>query len=279
MECPGLYSLFSAFELSFESSQRQISHLKYAVSKFDNRFGLVKIQLEGGGIYGTIKSFLRPTPVVQSNLAVLQDLVNSEEFVNQRALVIGGSRGIGASVRITYYQGEQDATNIVNEIVGNGGKAVAVPFNVLSIQSDSSSISNDNWVPTHCYYFATPFIFSGIKGIYSEKLFNKFCSYYLTGFYNTVNFWQAKGTNNFFYPSTIAVDELPDNMLEYALSKSAGEKLCKFMVNNSTELYIYKPRFPRMATDQTVSFIHVNNQDPVQLTLKYLRAFHSSSKS
>jgi hypothetical protein len=290
MYCPGLNSLYSALDLSFDNPQVLFSPLKYEVNKIDNRFGLVYLRLEGDGITGTIKSFLRPSSVAQSDFVSLQNFVTPGEFSGQRALIIGGSRGLGevaaklltaggASIRITYNQGKQDANIIVNEITTNGGQAEAIPFNVLDIQSINSCNISENWFPTHCYYFATPFIFSGIKGIYSEKLFNKFCTYYITGFYNTIILWHAKGLNNFFYPSTIAVNEFPDNMVEYALSKAAGEKLCEFMVSRSTKLNIYKPRFPRMATDQTVSFSLVKNEDPILLTLKHLRAFHSLSKS
>jgi acyl dehydratase len=288
MECPGLYSIFSSFELYFNNVQTQISNLRYEVKKFDDRFGLIYINLNGFGISGNIKSFLRPAPVQQSPFTSFKNIVTQEEFLGQRALIIGGSRGLGevtakllaaggATVRITYFHGELDARSIVNEIVSNGGQAEAFALNIQETPLEFPATSSTNWVPTHCYYFATPFIFSGNKGVFSEKLFLKFCSYYLTGFNNTVDFWQNKSVNKFFYPSTTAIDELPDNMIEYTLSKSAGEKLCEFLLNRFSSLHIYKPRFPRMATDQTASLMLANNEDPVLLTLNHLRSFHSST--
>ena len=60
--------------------------------------------------------------------------VNRDEFKGQSALIIGGSRGLGevtakllaagsADVRLSYYQGEEDAIGIVDDISSNGGCA------------------------------------------------------------------------------------------------------------------------------------------------------------
>jgi hypothetical protein len=79
------------------------------------------------------------------------------------------------------------------------------------------------------------------------------------------------GLQKIFYPSSAAIEELPLNMGEYAAAKMAGEILCDFLQKANPTLTIHKPRLPRMATDQTVSLLPVNNQDPASVLLTHLR--------
>ena len=179
--------------------------------------------------------------------------------------------GGGANVKLTYHRGEEEARKIVDEITSNGGKVSCVQFDVLN------PIINDihEWTVTHLYYFATPFIFSGVKGTFSPKLFNKFCEYYVARFVNTINNLKNSGieVKHIFHPSTVAVNELPTNIGEYATAKLASEMLCDYLEKTNQGMTIYKPRFPRMATDQTVSISPVTNQDPVSIMIEELRSF------
>ena len=150
-------------------------------------------------------------------------------------------------------------------------------FDVLSHEKDYLSASLSNWAPTHLYYFATPFIFSGVKGIFSASLFNRFCDYYVVGFLNIVEQLRSLGLRNIFYPSSVAIDELPLDMGEYAAAKIAGEMLCMYLKTSNKDMSIYSPRLPRLSTDQTVSILPIKNQDPVQVMLKHLRLFRDIS--
>jgi len=288
VECPGLHSLYSSLELAFEDSAEPAVALNYVVSKLDRRFNLAQLNLDAPGATGRIRAFLRPAPVEQPSCASLQIFVEANEFAGQTALVVGGSRGLGevvaklltaggATVRITYYEGESDARHIVDDIIANGGHADCAPLNVLDPIHDLAAISQDGWLATHCYYFATPFIFSGMRGVFSAELFRRFCAYYVTGFLGVVDYWCTLGVKCFFYPSTVAIDELPLNMGEYTAAKAAGEKLCEFLGRTHPTLNIYRPRLPRAATDQTVSVVPVGNQDPVALMLNELRVFRTAS--
>lgn len=287
MDCPGLNSLISNLQFSFKNSPRSDGQLSYTVSKVDKRFGLVVIKLEGESLQGVVKTFLRPAPIHQMNYISVKSHVKHDEFKGQNALVIGGSRGIGevtakilaaggADVRITYNKGEHEATHVVNEILLNNGKAEKIRLNVVNEESFSSILSG-NWSPTHCYYYATPFIFSGNKGVFSQALLEDFNAVYVSAFFNLVRFLKNYGVLNYFYPSTTAIEELPENMIEYTISKYSAKKARDFLISIYSPINIEMPKFPRMATDQTVSFLPVNNQDPVILTLSYLRAFNASS--
>ena len=89
-----------------------------------------------------------------------------------------------------------------------------------------------------------------------------------------MNSLKGCGVRKVLHPSSVAVDEVPPGMAEYAAAKMAAEVLCLSLEKNKqAPLTIYKPRLPRMATDQTVSLFPVNNQDPVPIMLKHLRIF------
>ncbi len=279
-KCPGLHSIYSEIALT-KISQNTTTTMDYKVTMLDKRIGLVLIKINSPDMEGTIKAFRRPAPLKQASYLSLKNKVESNEFSDQRALVIGGSRGLGevvakllagggANVKISYYRGQEDAMKIVDEIVSNGGIADSFQYDVLSSKDSSLDVLMNDWMPTHLYYFATPFIFSGAKGVFSSDLFNNFCDYYVTGFINILDQLRIK---SIFYPSTVAIDELPTNMCEYTVTKMASETLCDLLEKGDSDMTIYKPRFPRVATDQTASIIPVINHDPVPLMIKELRSF------
>jgi len=131
----------------------------------------------------------------------------------------------------------------------------------------------ETWSATHLYYFATPYVFAGRRGQFSAGLFRTFCDYYVTGFLGAVRAVQsvAPELRAVFHPSSVAVEELPPNMAEYAAAKSAGEVAGRFLETMSPGLTVHVPRLPRLATDQTASFLPVANLDPAPLLLQHLR--------
>ena len=287
IEYPGLRSIYSELKLVAGDSKEQNS-LQYKFKKYDKRFNLVIMDVIVPGMTGYIKAFIRPEHQEQAGFLKLKEVTNKDEFAGQRALIIGGSRGLGevaakllaagaAEVKVTYHKGEEDAEQIVKEINSNGGIADCLHFDVLSQQKDYLSELLSNWPPTHLYYLATPFIASGAKGVFSTNLFNKFCDYYITGFLSTINQLRSLGLSNVFYPSTVFIDELPVDMGEYAAAKAAGEMLCMFLNKSNKDLSIHSPRLPKVSTDQTVSLLPVKKQDPVQLMLEHLRIFRDMS--
>jgi len=281
-ECPGLHSLYSELHL-FSSDVFSSATLNYEVKKLDRRFGLVCMQVTAPGMTGTIKAFVRPRPQQQANHSMLQAQVKRGEFADQKALVVGGSRGLGeltakilaaggANVKITYFQGKDDAARVTQEITSSGGTADSLRYNVLEVEYDELT-STENWCLSHLYYFATPFISSGRKGVFSAELFEQFCGYYVTGLARILGKLKNSGLKYVFYPSTVFIDELPLDMAEYTAAKTAGETLCALLEKSHPGTTIFKPRLPRLATDQTVSLLPVNNQDPLPIMLGLLRSF------
>jgi len=278
MECPGHHSIYSSLNLAFFSSSGGDPNLYYHVSDCNKRLALVSMDVKGPGVKGQIKAFLRPSPQRQTAFTDVCRRVESEEFSAQQALIVGGSRGKllaagGAEIILTYYRGQQDAQRIVEEIVAHGAHADCLPLNVLDLSQGLPDRITDLSKPLYLYYFATPYIFGAAKGKFSSQRFDTFSKYYVSGFHRTVQtLADAKiGLRKVFYPSSVAIEELPMDMAEYAAAKMAGEILCDFLQKAHPGLIIHKPRLPRVATDQTVSLLPVHNQEPVPVLLRNLR--------
>jgi len=284
MECPGRHSIFSGMDLTFSADFSGEPVITYRVADSNKRLSLLKIAVDAPGMDGNLKAFVRPAPRSQAAYRQMRSDVDSEEFSDQRALVAGGSRGLGeitakllaaggAEVVLTYYRGEEEARRIVEELVSAGARADCLPLNVLEPSEDLLGKLAGGAAPLCLYYFATPFIFGGVRGKFAPRRFETFCNYYVTGFLRTVQSLAPPrgGLRKIFYPSTEAIDKMPPDMGEYAAAKSAGERLCDFLQKTHPGLIIHRPRLPRLATDQTVSLLPVHNQDPVPVLLGHLR--------
>jgi MaoC like domain/short chain dehydrogenase len=286
MECPGRHSIYSSLNLTFFPDSSGPANLNYRVADCSKRLALVSMEVEAPGVKGEVKAFLRPKPQKQAAFSDVCRQVESEEFSDQRALIVGGSRGLGevtakllaaggAEVILTYYRGRQDAQRIVEEIVSHGSRADCLPLNVLEPWQGLPGRIVNRPGPLYLYYFATPYIFGAAKGRFSPQRFTAFCEYYITGFLRTVQCVAdpTAGLQKVFYPSSAAIEELPLDMGEYAAAKMAGEILCDFLQKAHPGLAIHKPRLPRVATDQTVSLLPVSSREPVSVLLSNLRYF------
>lgn len=290
-ECPGLYSVFSEIDIRRSISPGgPLTSMDYRVESFDDRFQRVQIGVAAPSLTGTLAAFLRPPPQHQAAFADIKRCVEPGEFDGQRALVIGGSRGLGevaakllaaggADVVISYHQGKADAQAVVDDICAEGGRASCLQLDALALpppHSTRESLTADaEPAPTHLYYFASPFIFAATKGRFSPDLFGRFCDYYVLGFLRIVNHFAALGLRNVFHPSTSALDELPLHMGEYAAAKGASEVVGQFIEKATRGMVVHQPRLPRMATDQTASLVPIPSEDPAPILLAELRRFKS----
>jgi hypothetical protein len=186
VECPGRHSVYSQVTLHYKVQARDGAPavLSYSVTGFDSRFNLLMMNIAAPGMTGTVRAFVRPSPREQVDYAMARRLVQPGEFAAQRALVVGGSRGLGevtakllaaggADVRITYFRGAEDARRVVGEIVAGGGAANSLSLDVLALESESSGETPEQCRPTHLYYFATPFIAPGERGTFSADRFSR----------------------------------------------------------------------------------------------------------
>jgi NADP-dependent 3-hydroxy acid dehydrogenase YdfG len=292
MECPGLHSIFSDLDLNFlKQANNDSPKLNYEVTSCDYRIRLLTQNVSAPGMSGTLRAFLRYPLQHQESYLELSNKVKKQEFLGQTALIIGGSRGLGevtgkllaaggANVAISYYLGSEEACSIVKQIKQDGGNAICFPFDVLSPRFLKEENIESRGSITHFYYFATPMISLGSRHSFSQPMFEKFCNYYVSGFFNTFQLICSDGNKlqGIFYPSSVAISDLPSNMAEYVAAKSSGEALCDLLRKNNPDINIYSPRLPQAATDQMAFLLPVFKEDPATLMLENLRIFHDKRK-
>lgn len=283
MECPGLHSVFSELDIAFGPPSP--APLAWRVSQADTRFGLVVMELESPGLKGEVRAFIRPAPRRQLSFEAARGLVAPDAFAGQRAVVVGGSRGLGevvakllaaggAEVLATYHQGAADAEALTAEITAGGGSAASGALNVLDPQATDPAVAG--WAPTHLYYFATPFIATGPRGGFSQPMFEKFCAYYVAGLHRTAALFEGPQLAGVFCPSSVFVEETPDVLVEYAAAKASGEYLCGLLAKRRPGLKVSWPRLPKMDTDQTAALGEGEEADPAPVMLAHLLDFHRS---
>jgi len=282
MHAPGLNSIFSELQINSDVVEKK-DNIFFKVQSIDERFNIVNIESNGPSFNASLKTFYRPVLVKQKTIKQMKDNLNKEEFIDFRALIIGGSRGLGeftakslgyggAKLMITYAKGKNDVTNVSKDIKKYNKSVSLHCLDVMNFQDVDYEILK-KFDPTHVFYFATPFIFIGVKNKFCRIKYDKFKRYYVDAFQVIVEILSKNNTQkkHFFYPSSVAIDEQPNDMLEYTLAKKNGELLCSELEKKYPQIKIYKPRLPRLETDQTVSLSSVKNEDPVAI-LKIIRS-------
>lgn len=288
MCCPGQHSIFSGLKLSAPDQPLPENGAGFRLDTFDDRFSFSSIAFETPALTGVLTAFLRPDLTHQASYESIRALVKDHDFSQIKGLVIGGSRGLGeitskilaaggADVRLTYFKGEEDAKKVCEEIAENGGKCSYHELDIGDPSDGIKSILSDDWKPTDLYYYPTPSIFVGGQGAFSSSLFDTFCEYYVHGFTRLLGTIGYDAMSlQVLYPSTVAVEELPPDMMEYASAKAAGENLCANLSAQFPNLAISTPRFPRLDTDQTASLYPVDNADPAPIILDALKQMVNS---
>ena len=230
MKYPGKNSIFNALRLNFSYDSSE--SLVCKTLKTESLFGECRIEISAPFVNGEISAFLRPEIAKQNSIEKLLSKNMKADFSKQRALVIGGSRGIGlqclrllalggAKTMFTYYKSEKDADSIIQELKTHNLSAESVRFNI-NRQSATSLEKIKAFAPTHLYYFATPKISFNAK-TFNEKLFQTFCHYYMFALHELINLLKPFGLKNIFTPSSVAITEFPRDMMEYAFAKAAME--------------------------------------------------------
>lgn len=277
MECPGLHSLYLAMNLSFAKEATGPPRMNFQVAATDH-FGGVHLAVEGPAFEGELLALLRPAPRTQASVHKLAQMVAKGEFSEQRAVIIGGSRGLGevtakllvlggADVTITYHLGKKDAEAVAAEITAAGGKCAVAQFDC----NHPAAIALPQ-PPQYLYYFATPHITSDKTIVFSEERFAEYCRYYVTNFARMLlAIAEDAPALSVFYPSTVFLDEAAVNLPEYCAAKSAGEEVCKQLARRFPAWHIYAPRLPRMATDQNNGLLPGEMEAAEIVVLRHLR--------
>jgi NAD(P)-dependent dehydrogenase (short-subunit alcohol dehydrogenase family) len=285
MVCPGLHSLYSELSIETCSEAHAVEFLAFRVSKSYPRLRLVKQEIAGGGLRGTVTSFVRIPPVQQATMESLAGIVEPAAFAGDVALIVGGARGLGeltakliatggGHVFITWQSGREDAERVARGIRLAGGACETLSYDTrLPAEGQLAALP---LVPTHAYYFATPPIFRPQMELFSSDRFKEFLTVYVDGFWHLSQALRALQPRlSLFYPSSIAVSERPRGMTEYSMAKAAGEELCADMNVSLAPLRVTTVRLPRLLTDQTASITAAKAADPVATMLPIVREVQS----
>lgn len=289
MRCPGMHSIYSSFRLRRAAQPGNLGSMYYRVTDMENRFHLLRIQVTGSCMDGTIETFFRPRPIPQRSMKLVAAVVSSGAFVGHRVLIIGGSRGLGeltakivaaggADVTITYARGKEDAARVCAEAraIGCACTARHLELTASGMQSAPEWLRSSRF--SHVYFFASPLI-SKNTGQWNETLFQQFTQIYVSAFSSLVEHTRAARADrdppvHFFYPSSIFVTQPETGFAEYAVAKAAGEALCDQLQARDWARF-KKPRLPRMRTDQTSTLADIDAVDAFPVMLDVVRTMHS----
>ncbi|WP_171946415.1 SDR family NAD(P)-dependent oxidoreductase [Hyphomicrobium sp. CS1GBMeth3] len=285
MICPGLHSIFSSLAVDFVDEDASPRGIRWQTVRTDDRFRLVTMKVLGCGIAGQVQAFMRAEPVEPPSIAALSGIVAKDEFSQRKALVIGGSRGLGAvtakllaaggaQVYLTYATGRDDADAIAEEICAGRGEAAASTLRCNVLGDFDAQLAELPPTLTHLYYFATPRIAHQATQPYTKERFDAFAAVYVDGFARLLRWALVHTTEKphaILYPSTAFIEERPKGMAEYAMAKAAGEILAAELAS-TTGISISAPRIPRVLTDQTATVLPLQTEDPVAVILPLLRA-------
>jgi hypothetical protein len=283
MECPGQHSIFNSLRLNFTHTSLAASALEYKVSKALERYARLSLALSSDGMAGELQTSFRPQPQQQASLAEIRKIVKPDEFFSQRALVVGGSRGLGevvakiisaggGNVCISYATGHADAEAVALEL-GDGTRTVQL--DVTNLTNGAIGKINDEFDASHVYYFASPRIMLDQSSSFDEVRFAEYARYYVAGFNDLANALAATNETNLrvFYPSTVFIDAPVPGSTEYLAAKAAGEAICKASAENPNIEHLIV-RLPKLATDQTSSLLGVQGSDPILPMLEIVRAMN-----
>ncbi|MCZ4313803.1 SDR family NAD(P)-dependent oxidoreductase [Comamonadaceae bacterium G21597-S1] len=289
MVCPGMHSVFSSLAVAVSAEGTARDTTVFSVQKYDARFGLFQIAATGG-IAGSLRAFVRARPKRQSGLCDLVRHVAQDEFAGTRALIVGGSRGLGevtakliaaggGRVDISYASGEQDARRIADEINAFGASACQAWR--LDLMNDSMASIDIPWSDLDAvYFFATPKIFRRKSELFEKALFQQFFDFYVDRFYGLCSFLERAVTSGIvrvYLPSTVAIDERPKGLAEYAMAKAAAELLSQDINRSFKHVVVTTTRLPRLDTDQTSTIIKVPSESNVRTLLPIVREMQTSS--
>jgi hypothetical protein len=290
MVCPGLHSMFRSLNFVATEGGDDAQRLDFLVSRVDARFRLARLNVAGAGWAGAIDAHIRPEPVPQPSIAHIAERIAPGEFSGARALVVGGSRGLGelvgkilaaggASVTLTYCVCEADGRRVLSEIAAHGGRADIMRYDVReSCEPQVRALPQE---PNQLYYMATPAITPRRGGGFDRKLLDDYLRYYVDGFYDLCRALSARANGDLraLYPSTAYLDARPEALTEYVMAKAAGETLCADIQNIERLASVLSVRLPRLLTDQTVSLTEEKFTDAVEAFLPLIRQVNSNLRS
>jgi acyl dehydratase len=270
MHCPGLHSVFGSLDARITPSSADDPAVTYRVSRVETGLSAVRMDVTGSQMMGTVSAFVRPAPVTQPSMDEIASVVDRGEFEGVRAMIVGGSRGLGevaakliaaggGHVVITWRHGQHDAHRVAGEIRSAGGSV-----EVLRLDTDDPGVPADlaNGL-THLYFFASPRITARRLASFDMQAFQRFVEVYVNGFRRVADAVSDAGASGLrvLYPSSVFVDDCPADVVEYAAAKAAGEVSARAWADSRPATSVVITRLPKLSTDQTATRSHDHGPD------------------
>lgn len=286
MSCPGLHSVFGSFDVRFDPIDDSAAAplVEFTVTKADARYSIVRMNVTGRRLDGQVTAFVRPRPTQQRSMRELSERVAPGEFAALKALVVGGSRGLGEATAklvaagggeaiVTFHHGRADADSVVKDIRDGAGLASAINLDVSCAEIGVADIDDVESI-THVFYFASPRITDRRLSDFDRRAFDAFVDVYVDGFIAVIDALVRSGSLDIvaFYPSSVFVDDGRAETIEYAMAKASGEVAARFFASSRSGLRVHVERLPPVATDQTASFLALELADPAEVMLDIVRA-------
>ena len=281
MVCPGLHSVFSSLQFTAAGAVTP-GPLRVKVTRYDPRFRMFFIAFRGA-VQGELRAFLRPPPQAQPRAADLAGRVERDSWAGRRALVVGGSRGLGelmakmlaaagCDVTISHALGRDDAAAVAEDIRHLGAGRCDIVALDLSRPFEPPPMLRAQDMDA-VFYFATPRIQAKRSQIFHRQAFDEFASFYLERFHELCLWLEGGGRPvRVYLPSTVFVSERPKGMTEYAMAKAAAELLAEDLNRTLRHVRIVHTRLPRLATDQTAAITPLTTADNVSVLFDVMQA-------
>jgi hypothetical protein len=280
MRCPGTYALFRGFSWNRNDILSNYP-TKYSVQNMDTRFNMLRLLVSGGSIEVRADVILRKPPVKQISSSSLREVIQVDEFADVRAIVIGGSRGLGeltvnalaagsARILFTYFRGENDA-NILRDLTSSHSANMQFDVNI----QDSSTINRMiEFCPTHLFYYATPHIAKQTDTTWNQSLYDDFYTTYVDQFNSLINSLNLCGI---FVPSSTFITSNETGFSEYIKAKTATEEFCDRWRSQHPNVNLVVERLPPLVTDQTSQNLGINSEKNLDILLPIIKKMLTAS--
>ena len=104
--------------------------------------------------------------------------------------------------------------------------------------------------------------------------FEEFADFYIQKLYELCVYLEAKATPNkirVYFPSSVAVQDRPKGLTEYAMAKAAAEILIEDINRSFKKVMVVSDRLPRLSTDQTASIQSAGTLSNLEALLPVIR--------
>ena len=284
MKYPGYNSLLSSLNIFINNSYKKDFLTK--LLSIDKRINLSKININSIGAELFIHAFGKNDKIQEPSIYQIKKNYN-KNLLNcsaQNALIIGGSKGIGAltskilgigkaNLYITYKSNRKKLFNIKKEILRINKNIKIYRLDVMNFKKIKKVINNNK---INCiYYFATPEILSFKRNKFDNKIYQNFLKYFYFIPKKIINLLSKKKEKiYFFYPSSIFLDDKKkySNISEYLNAKLKAEKNLN---KNFEKTNLIIRRLPPIKTEQNNFFLPIKTHDGIIEVLKFVEQINS----